>query len=120
MDFCVKLWINTQTFYKQVLCKKVSFIGNLEKQIGELDTERKSIDNKRRRAKTEAETKEYYAQIRGISAQMKPIRENLKLAKTTLETVPKVQRVLDIERKMESKIKEKKKKSGNEGGSHRA
>jgi len=85
------------------------FIAKLSKQLDDLDAERKKIDNKRRRAKTEAETKEYYAQIRGISAQMKPIRDKLKIAKATLESVPKVNELLDVERKMESKIKEKKK-----------
>ena len=40
---------------------------------------------------------------------MKPIRDKLKIAKATLESVPKVNELLDIERKMESKIKEKKK-----------
>ena len=41
---------------------------------------------------------------------MKPIRDMLKIAKETLEIVPKVQRLLDIERNMESKIKNKDKK----------
>lgn len=80
------------------------FIGKLSKELDELDAERKKTDNKRRRAKTDDETKEYYAQIRGISAQMKPIREKLKLAKATLEAVPKVNELLDIERKKEQKI----------------
>ena len=86
-----------------------AFIGNLAKQLDELDAERKKIDNKRRRAKTDDETKAYYAQIRGISAQMKPIRDKLKIAKVTLETVPKVQQLLDIERNMEAKVLTKKK-----------
>ena len=81
-----------------------AFIGKLSKQLDDLDAERKKTDNKRRRAKTDDETKEYYAQIRGISAQMKPIREKLKLAKATLEAVPKVNELLDIERKKEQKI----------------
>ena len=85
------------------------FIGKLSKQLDDLDAERKKIDNKRRRAKNDDETKEYYAQIRGISAQMKPIRDKLKIAKSTLETVPKVQQLLDIERNMEEKILTKKK-----------
>ena len=86
-----------------------AFIGKLSKQLDDLDAERKKIDNKRRRAKNDDETKEYYAQIRGISAQMKPIRDKLKIAKPTLETVPKVQQLLDIERNMEEKILTKKK-----------
>ena len=86
------------------------FIGKLSKQLDDLDAERKKIDNKRRRAKTEAETKDYYAQIRGVSAQMKPIREKLKTAKAALESVPRIEQLLDIERKMESKIKIKEKK----------
>ena len=40
---------------------------------------------------------------------MKPIRDKLKIAKPTLETVPKVQQLLDIERNMEEKILTKKK-----------
>ncbi|MBE7050550.1 MAG: hypothetical protein E7394_07275 [Ruminococcaceae bacterium] len=87
-----------------------AFIGKLSKQISELEEERSKTDNKRRRSKTDEETKAYYAEIRGISAQMKPIRDKLKIAKATLETVPKVQRLLDIERNMESKIKIKDKK----------
>ena len=86
-----------------------AFIGKLSMQISELDEERSKTDNKRRRAKTDEETKAYYAQIRGISAQMKPIRDKLKIAKATLETVPKVQQLLDIERNMEAKVLTKKK-----------
>ena len=85
------------------------FIGNLSKQLDDLDAERKKIDNKRRRAKTDDETKAYYAQIRGISAQMKPIRDKLKIAKATLESVPKVNELLDIERTMERKVLQREK-----------
>ena len=81
-----------------------AFIGKLSMQISELEEERSKTDNKRRRAKTDDETKEYYAQIRGISAQMKPVREKLKLAKATLESVPKINELLDIERKKGQKI----------------
>jgi hypothetical protein len=84
-----------------------AFIGNLEKQIGELDAERKSIDNKRRRAKTEDEKDIYYAEIRSVSSKIKPIRDKLRIAKATLDTVPKVQKLLDIEREMENKIIQK-------------
>ena len=87
-----------------------AFIGKLSMQISELEEERSKTDNKRRRAKTDEETKAYYSEIRGISAQIKPIRDKLKIAKATLETVPKVQQLLDIERNMESKIKIKDKK----------
>ena len=84
-----------------------AFIGNLEKQIDELDAERKSIDNKRRRAKTEDEKDIYYAEIRSVSSKIKPIRDKLRIAKATLDTVPKVQKLLDIEREMENKIIQK-------------
>ena len=84
-----------------------AFIGNLEKQIGELDAERKSIDNKRRRAKTEDEKEIYYAEIRSVSSKIKPIRDKLRIAKATLDTVPNVQKLLDIEREMENKIIQK-------------
>ena len=87
-----------------------AFIGKLSMQISEFEEDRSKVDNKRRRAKTYEETKAYYAEIRGISAQIKPIRDKLKIAKATLETVPKVQRLLDVERNMESKIKIKDKK----------
>lgn len=87
-----------------------AFIGKLSMQISELEEERLKTDNKRRRAKTDEETKAYYTEIRGISAQIKPIRNRLKIAKSTLETVPKVERLLDIERGMESNIKIKDKK----------
>ena len=73
-----------------------------------MPSERKLITNADGQ-KNDDETKEYYAQIRGISAQMKPIRDKLKIAKPTLETVPKVQQLLDIERNMEEKILTKKK-----------
>ena len=86
-----------------------AFIGKLSKQIDDLDAERKAFDNKRRRTKTDEDKELYLAEIRGISAQIKPIRDKLKIAKATLETVPKMQRLLDIERGMEKKIKDKKK-----------
>jgi len=84
-----------------------AFIGNLEKQIDELDAERKSIDNKRRRAKTEDEKDIYYAEIRSVSSKIKPIRDKLRIAKATLDTAPKVQKLLDIERETENKIIQK-------------
>ena len=86
-----------------------AFIGKLSKQLDDLDAERKKIDNKRRRAKTDDETKAYYAEIRGISAQIKPIRDKLKIAKATLESVPKVNELLDIERTMERKVLQREK-----------
>ncbi len=89
-----------------------AFIGKLSMQISELEEERSKTDNKRRRAKTVDDKEMYLAEIRGISAQIKPIRDKLKIAKATLETVPKVQRLLDIERNMESKIKIKEQKRG--------
>ena len=79
-------------------------------QISVLEEERSKTDNKRRRAKTDDDKEMYLAEIRGISAQIKPIRDKLKIAKATLEAVPKVQQLLDIERNMESKIKIKDKK----------
>ena len=57
-------------------------------------------------------TKAYYAKIRSISAQIKPIRDKLKIAKATLESVPKLEQLLDIERSMEEKIKIKEQKRG--------
>ena len=89
-----------------------AFIGKLSMQITELEEERSKTDNKRRRAKTDEETKAYYAEIRGISAQIKPIRDKLKIAKATLESVPKTQQLLDIERGMEEKIKIKEQRRG--------
>lgn len=89
-----------------------AFIGKLSMQIYELEEERLKTDNKRRRAKTDEETKEYYAKIRGISAQMKPIRDKLKIAKATLESVSKIEKLLDIERDMENKVKIKEQKRG--------
>jgi seryl-tRNA synthetase len=84
-----------------------AFIGNLAKQLDELDAERKKIDNKRRRAKTDDDKEMYLAEIRGISAQIKPIRDKLKIAKATLETVPKIEKLFDIEREMERKVIQK-------------
>ena len=84
-----------------------AFIGNFQNSLRP-DAERRQMDYKRRRAKT-MRKKAYYAQIRGISAQMKPVRDKLKIAKVTLETVPKVQQLLDIERNMEEKILTQKK-----------
>ena len=43
---------------------------------------------------------------------MKPIRDKLKIAKATLETAPKVQQLLDIERSLEIKIENKERKRG--------
>ena len=84
-----------------------AFTDNLEKQIGELDAERKSIDNKRRRAKTEDEKDIYHAEIHNVSLKIKPIRDKLRIAKATLDTVPNAQKLLDIEREMENKIIQK-------------
>ena len=87
-----------------------AFIGKLSKQISDLEEERSKTDNKRRRAATDEDKELYKAQIRDISASIKPIRNKLKIAKSTMESVPKVQQLLDIERDMESKIKIKDKK----------
>ena len=86
-----------------------AFIGNLSKQIDDLDAERKRIDNKRRRAKTDEDKYMYLSEIRGISAQIKPIRDKLEIAKATMESAPKVHQLLDIEREMERKVPVKKK-----------
>ena len=83
------------------------FISDLSKQISDLEKERSKIDNKRRRAATNEDKEFYKAEIRSISAKLKPIREKLKIAKATLESVPKVQELLNIERDMESKISHK-------------
>ena len=80
------------------------FISDLSKQINDLEKERSNADNKRRRATTDADKKMYKSEIRDISAKIKPIREKLKIAKSTLESVPKVQELLNIERDMENKI----------------
>jgi uncharacterized small protein (DUF1192 family) len=84
-----------------------AFIGNLSKQIDDLDAERKRIDNKRRRAKTGVDKDIYLSEIRGLSAQIKPIRDKLKIAKATLETIPKIEKLFDIEREMERKVIQK-------------
>ena len=80
------------------------FISDLSKQINDLEKERSNADNKRRRATTDADKKMYKSEIRDISAKIKPIREKLKIAKSTLESVPKVEELLNIERDMENKI----------------
>ena len=84
-----------------------AFIGNLSTQISEFEEERSKPDNKRRRAKTVDDKDMYLAEIRGISAQIKPIRNKLKIAKATLETVPKIEKLFDIEREMERKVIQK-------------
>ncbi len=84
-----------------------SFIGKLSMQIYELEKERSKTDNKRRRAKTADYKEMYLSEIRGVSAQIKPIREKLKIAKATLETVPKIEKLFDIEREMERKVIQK-------------
>ena len=89
-----------------------AFIGKLSMQNDDFDAERKRIDNKRRRAKTDDDKDMYLSEIRSISAQIKPIRDKLKIAKATLETVPKVQQLLDIERGLEIKIENKERKRG--------
>ena len=86
-----------------------AFIGKLSMQIDDFDAERKRIDNKRRRAKTDEDKDMYLSEIRGISARIKPIRDKLKIAKATLETAPKVQQLLDVEREMERKIENRNK-----------
>ena len=86
-----------------------AFIGKLSKQIDNLETERNQTDNKRRRAKTEDEKESFKADKRNISAQIKPIRDKLKIAKATLESSVTITKLIDIERGMEKKIKDKKK-----------
>ena len=86
-----------------------AFIGKLSKQIDDLETERNQIDNKRRRAKTEEEKESFKADKRNISAQIKPIRDRLKIAKATLDSSVTITKLIDIERGMEKKIKDKKK-----------
>ena len=49
----------------------------------------------------------YLSEIRSISAKIKPIRNKLKIAKATLETVPKIEKLFDIEREMERKVIQK-------------
>ena len=78
-------------------------------QIRELEEERSKTDNKRRRAKTDEDKEMYLAEIRGISAQIKPIRDKLKIAKATLESSVTITKLIDIERVMERKFKDKKK-----------
>lgn len=80
------------------------FISDLSKQVSDLEKERSKVDNKRRRATTNEDKEFYKAEIRSISAKLNPIREKLKIAKATLESVPKVQELLNIERDMENKI----------------
>ncbi len=84
-----------------------AFISTLSKQVNDLDAERKRIDNKRRRAKTDEEKNLYLSEIRGISAKIKPIRNKLQIAKDTLDSAPKVQQLIDIERELENKIIQK-------------
>ena len=84
-----------------------AFIGKLSMQIYELEEERSKTDNKRRRAKTDDDKKMYLSEIRGISAHIKPIRDKLKIAKATLETVPKIETLFDIERDLEIKVMKK-------------
>ncbi len=81
-----------------------TFISKISKQIEELENERYKADNKRRRAKTDEDKEVYKAEMRNISIQIKPLRDKLKIAKVALDSVPKVQRLLDIERDMENKI----------------
>ena len=81
-----------------------TFISKISKQIEELEDERSKTDNKRRRAKTNEDKEVYKAEMRNISVQIKLLRDKLKIAKAALDSVPKVQRLLDIERDMENKI----------------
>ena len=66
-----------------------------------------NLANKRRRAKTDDDKEMYLAEIRGISEQIKPIRDKLKIAKATLETIPKIEKLFDLEREMERKVIQK-------------
>lgn len=84
--------------------KLEDFISKISEQIEELKDERYKADNKRRRAKIDEGKEAYKAEMRNISAQIKPLRNKLKIAKAALTSVPKVQRLLDIERDMENKI----------------
>jgi len=83
------------------------FIGNIQKQIEELEDERSKTDNKRRRAKTSEDKEFYKTECRAITKKITPFREKLKIAKAALESVPKIQELIDIERGMEKKILQK-------------
>ena len=85
------------------------FILKNSKQIEELENERYKADNKRRRAKTDEDKEVYKAEMRNISVRIKPLRDKFKIAKAALDSIPKIQRLLDIERDMENKILHKEK-----------
>lgn len=60
------------------------FIGNIQKQIKELEDERSKTDNKRRRAKTDEDKEFYKSECRAITKKITPLREKLKIAKAAL------------------------------------
>lgn len=78
----------------------VSFISEKREQIAELECERQSIYNKNRHKKSGA----LNAQAREISAKIKPLREELSIAKSVLEKLPKLQEVIEAERQAEAAV----------------
>ena len=87
-----------------------TFIADKKSKITELERERSLIDNKRRRAKTDDELELYKKQKKDITAEIKPIREQLRLAESIMENIPKLESYLEAERILEKKVEKERAK----------
>lgn len=86
----------------------VSFISEKREQISTLQNERQSVYNRNRHKKN----KELNSQAREITAKIKPLREELTVAKAVLEKIPKLKKLLEIERQTENAVIYKTKERG--------
>lgn len=75
----------------------VAFIEDKREQISALESERKAIYNRNRHKKSEA----LHTEARTVSAKIKPLREELSLAKSIAEKLPKLKEVIETERQAE-------------------
>ena len=78
-----------------------AFAENRETEIASLEAERKAIRNSNRRPKSNEERQEKLKAAREITKKIKPLREELKLANSTLKRYPKVWNLLKAERDIE-------------------
>lgn len=81
----------------------ISFMEEKREQISALEKERQSIYNCNRHKKSEK---------LNASAKIKPLREELSLAKTVAEKIPKLKEVLETERQAEASVLTKNKERG--------
>lgn len=90
--------------------KLVSFISETRAQISALEKDRQAIYNRNRHKKSET----LNAEARNTTAKIKPLCKELFIAKAILEKIPRYEKLLETERKMENVVAMKHKESMND------